>query len=224
MVAADRVVMGHQDMAAKTMERSSLYGFLALVFREEPTAAFLRKMRSAQVLDALSSAGVRFDEEFFACPDEELLDDLAVEYTRLFIGPGKHIPPCEGAQREGALWGRTTSEVARLIENCGLRYNPEYHDLPDNIGVELEFMQEVTRREAEAWEREDSSEALHCLQIESEFIGKHLARWVPQFCEKVSHEAESSFYREMAVLTDSFIQFEYKEIRKRLENGKDLNR
>lgn len=224
MAVAERVVMGHRDMAAKTMERSSLYGFLALVFREEPTAAFLLKMKNAEFLDALSAAGVRFDEEFFASPDEELLDDLAVEYTRLFIGPGRHIPACEGAQREGALWGRTTIEVARLVENCGLRYNPEYRDPPDHIGVELEFMQEVTKREAQAWEREDSSEALHCLQIEREFIGKHLSRWVPQFCEKVAQEAECSFYREMAVLTDSFIQCEYKEIRKRLENGKDLNR
>lgn len=224
MVAAEPVVMGYRDMVAKTMERSSLYGFLALVYREEPTAAFLLKMKNAEFLDALSAAGVRFDKAFFASPDEELLDELAIEYTRLFIGPGRHIPASEGAQREGALWGRTTSEVARLVENCGLRYNPEYCDPPDHIGVELEFMQEVTRREAEAWEREDSSEALHCLHIEREFIGKHLSRWVPLFCEKVAQEAECSFYREMAVLTDSFIQCEYKEIRKRLENGKDLNR
>ena len=221
MVAADRVVMGHQDMAAKTLERSSLYGFLALVFREEPTAAFLRKMRSAQLLDALSSAGVRFDEEFFARPDEELLDDLAVEYTRLFIGPGRHVPPSEGAQREGALWGKATSRVASFVENCGFGYLPQFSDLPDHISVELEFMQEITKREAKAWEQEDRAAARHWLRIERKFIGEHLARWAPLFCEKVAQEAECYFYIEMAVLTDIFIQREHRELRKRLENGED---
>jgi TorA maturation chaperone TorD len=220
-VDTEAAVERREDPAEKTIGRSNLYGFLALIFREEPTAALLRQIKSAQFSDALSSAGVKLDDDFLASPDEELLDDLALEYTRLFVGPGKHIPPSEGAQREGALWGKSTSHVASFVETCGFQYRPEFNDLPDHISVELEFMREVTLREAAAWKEQDRSAARHWLQIESNFIGKHLSRWVPRFCEKISQEAESSFYREMAVLTDSFIQGEYKEIKHQLENGKD---
>ncbi len=221
MVDAEAAAARREGMAEKTIERSNLYGFLALIFREEPKAALLRQIKSARFSDALATAGVKLDDAFFASPDEELLDDLALDYTRLFIGPGTHVPPSEGAQREGALWGKATSHVASFVENCGFRYRPEFSDLPDHISVELEFMQEVTRREARAWRRKDRSGARHWLEVERKFIGTHLSRWVPQFCEKVAQEADSSFYREMAILTDRFIQGEYKEIRQHLENGHD---
>ncbi len=220
-MGAEVAVKRREDLAEKTIERSNVYGFLALVFRQEPTAALLHEIKSAQFSDALASAGVNLGEAFFASPNEELLDDLAVEYTRLFIGPGRHVPPSEGAQREGALWGKATSRVASFVENCGFGYVPQFSDLPDHISVELEFMQEITKREAKAWKQEDRAAARHWLRIERKFIGEHLARWAPLFCEKVAQEAECSFYREMAVLTDSFIQREHKELRKRLENGED---
>jgi TorA maturation chaperone TorD len=84
--------------------------------------------------------------------------------------------------------------------------------MPDHIGVELEFMQEIAGQEAGAWEENDIKRAFHCRKIEKEFIGKHLVPWVPSFCKRVIKDAELSFYGEIAKLTKCFIEFEKKEI------------
>ena len=73
-------------------------------------------------------------------------------------------------------------------------------------------MQQVTLREAQAWEEGDEDGALYCLKIEKKFIEEHLVRWIVSFCEKVIREAELPFYREMAALTKNLIEFEKKEI------------
>ena len=211
-----------KDLAGKAVERSNLYGFLATIFREEPSATQLRTIRSGEFLDALSEAGVALGDDVLGFADDELLDRLAVEYTRLFIGPGTHVPPYEGAQREGVLWGHSTSDVAAFVAGSGFQYKPGYHDLPDHISVELEFMQEVTRREASAWAKQDYVEARRCLAIEWEFIDEHLARWAPAFCRTVA-TTTTSFYREMANLTRRFIEQENVAIAAQLDTDDRLS-
>lgn len=223
-VAGGAVSVCPEKAARKAEERSNIYGFLAGVYREEPTPSLLREIRGIRFREALSEAGVALGKDFLERPEQELLLDLAVEYTRLFIGPGKHVSPHESAQMEGALWGRATSEVVRFIEGSGFRYKPVYRGIPDHISVELEFMQEVTRAEAKARERGDDGTVTSCLRIEKEFIDQHLARWVPRFCEKVVAEAELPFYREMAKLAHGFIESEKDEIGKSAETERGAGR
>ena len=137
------------------------------------------------------------------------------------MGPGKHIPPYEAAQREGALWGKATSEVVAFTAKCGFECVGDYSGLPDHISVELEFMQEITGREADAWKAGDVTEARRFMRIERDFIHDHLSRWAPAFCEKVADGANSTLYREMAGLTGSFIRDEDDSIQKHLGNGHD---
>ena len=214
---------GSEASARTARERGGLYGFLAEVFRAEPTRALLRKIRERDFLNRLSAAGATLAGDFPTRAEAALLEELAVEYTRLFLGPGKHIPPNEGAQVDGALWGKSTSEVASFIRSCGFDYHSDYRDLPDHISVELQFMQALCRREAAAWGREDYPEAVDCLDMEREFITRHLSRWVPLFSEKVVRDARLPFYREMAALTSNFIQFDSEGIERSANNGKNIS-
>jgi TorA maturation chaperone TorD len=201
-----------EGMARTAMERSNLYGLLAVIYRQEPTAALLRQVNEPAFRAALSGAGVALDDDFLQRPEGELLGDLAVEYTRLFIGPGKHVSPHESAQMEGVLWGQRTSAVVRFIEASGLRYRPEYRGIPDHVSVEFDFMGDMTEREAKAWERSDQGAARDCLMTEEQFLSDHLFQWIPKFCEKVIEASELPFYREMAKLTRAFIESENKEV------------
>ncbi|MEE8189050.1 MAG: molecular chaperone TorD family protein [Kiloniellales bacterium] len=210
-----------RELARNAEERSNLYGFLATIHRAEPTPELLRRIRDENVLASLKDAGVRFEPGYLDRPPEELADDLAVEYTRLFIGPGKHIPPYESVQREGTLCGQAASETVAFVRRCGFAYDPDYHGLPDHISVELELMQELTRREALAWAEGDEAEARRCLQIERDFLHQHLAGWTPAFCERVLAETDSPFYRELAALTRDFIETEHQDVTRRVGNGAD---
>ena len=203
---------------AVARQRSNVYGLLATVYRKEVTADLLHQVKDPQFLGVLSDLGIQLTSDFFQKPEEELLDDLAVEYAGLFLGPGKHISPHESVHHQtdgvqsGMLWGETTAEVKKFIEAAGLDYDPEYTGLPDHISVELEFMEALARHEEQAWSEDDEEEALLCLDMERRFLGEHLVRWVPVFCDKVMAAAELSFYRELAGLTKRFIEFDWQEL------------
>ncbi len=200
--------------ARRAKERSNLYGFLAAVYRGEPTPEFLRHLRDPSFLQVLAAAGVVLDQDLLNLPAEELVSELALEYTRLFLGPGKHVSPHASVHLPaggGSLYGAPTAAAKRFIESTGARYRPDYHGLPDHISVELEFMQQVVLTEAEAWDSQDPEQAKRCLSIEKEFIDIHLAGWVPVFREKVCRQAELSFYCQMAKMTEKFLRTERDE-------------
>ena len=206
-----------ENMAEVARQRSNIYGLLAAIYREEVTPALLRHLRDPQFRGALSGLGVDLEDEFFRLPEEKFIEDLALEYTRLFLGPGRHISPHESVHlREeeggGLLWGEATVKIKRFIESSGLEYKSDYHGMPDHISVELEFMQQLTKREAKAWGDNDPASVPCCLKIEKGFMDEHFLRWIPLFCEKVIKDAELPFYREVAKLTNGFLEFEKQEI------------
>ncbi|MHC4459044.1 MAG: TorD/DmsD family molecular chaperone [Planctomycetota bacterium] len=213
-----------QNMEEQAQHRSNIYGLLAAIYRREMTSDLLKQIKDPRFLGVLSNLGIELNNGLFQKPERELLEDLAVEYARLFLGPGKHISPHESVHHQkndgqwGQLWGESTVAVKKFIESSGLHYNSDYSGLPDHISVELEFMQQVTLREEQAWAEGDKNTALKCLKKEKKFIKEHLARWIPDFCNKVIQKAELPLYREMAKLTKNFIQFEMKEIDKLGEN------
>lgn len=197
------------DGVARTArERSNLYGFLSGVYRAEPTAALIKEIKAPAFQEALEATGA--GEAILPNGDEaeSLLEDLAVEYTRLFIGPGDHVAPYAAVYLGGegaSLWGPETAWVKNFIEAAGFDYRPDYHDLPDHIAVELEFMREITANEGAAVERGDQALAEMLRRIEEEFLTDHLAKWVPAFCSQVRDRAALPFYRVMARLTEGFI-------------------
>ncbi len=207
------------EMDVTAENRSYYYGFLSTVYLQEPTREFIKSLRASNFLDDLNKSDLRLDKTINNDVSDNHLNNLVLEYTRLFIGPGKHISPYESVYRdnEDALWSETTVEVKNFIESLGLEYSYNWSGLPDHIGVELEFMQRLTCHEKEAWTQEDKKQAIHCLEFEKRFVDEHLSQWVPTFCDKVKEETRVAFYGEIADLTRQFIDFDSKLIDKNLE-------
>ena len=206
-----------QENAEGARIRSNIYGFLSSMFREEITAESLRQIKTPTIKEALTEMGLQYD--IFSQKDQDkLLEDLAVEYARLFLGPDKHISPHESIHHQrddgdwGAHWGGSTVDVKKFIETAGLEYKQEYSGMPDHISVELEFMKEAAGREAQAIEEKDWEGALYCQKMEKKFISDHLIKWIPAFCDKISSQAEISFYGDLADVTKDFITLEFEEV------------
>ncbi|MFQ5755099.1 MAG: molecular chaperone [Acidiferrobacterales bacterium] len=215
LVAEDTGAGTTQRSARTAEERGNLYGFLAAVYRAEPTVELLRQLKETVFLDALSSAGVSLDGDILGSPETQLAEDLAIEYTRLFLGPGKHVSPHGSAHmpgEDGLLWRDSTVAAKTFMESLGVDLDSEYSGLPDHISVELEFMQKLAQAEARAWHTGDRARAMSYRSIEKEFLDNHLSRWVPVFCDKVGEQAAYSFYREMAKLLDGFIATDKEEL------------
>ncbi len=201
-------------MSELSNQRTNIYGFLALVYRQEAIIEIIRKIRQPEFIQTWKDLGFTLDKKFIAQSDKQATQELSLEYTRLFIGPEKHIPPYESVHREneGLLWGESTATVKKLIEFLGLSYKDDFSDIPDHISVEFELMQKLTQREKEAWEQNDKKSILHCLEFEKKFADEHLNQWIPIFCDKVVKKSNNSFYRQIAKLTKEFIEFDIRQI------------
>ncbi|MDH3671236.1 MAG: molecular chaperone TorD family protein [Gammaproteobacteria bacterium] len=205
------------------MAVSHLHGFLATVFRQEVSAEFLRQLRSDEMRATLEAGDADLGERVFDGPENEVLEELAVEYAALFLGPGGHISPHESIYAEagtGSLWGKETVAVKRYVEGLGFQYDKQYAGIPDHISVELELMSELARRESVAWENGDKDQAANCLEYQQEFVRDHLSTWVYTFCDKVVTTTQLPFYRETARLLADFLGGEEEEIDRRLAAAK----
>ncbi len=203
----------HRQMNDTAMARSQVYGLLATLFRAEPSEAFLRELQGPGLSGSFSELDLNLGSELQEKPLEDSLEELAVEYTRLFLGPGPHISAHESVFVEldggiGGLWGEKTVEVKKFIESAGLTYGPDYTGIPDHVSVELEFLQKLAEWEAGKWAEADPENAIYCLGVQKRFIEEHLGKWVPALCDKVIAKAELPFYKEIARFTKDFITFE----------------
>ena len=58
--------------------RSSIYGFLAAVYRQELTPELLQQMKAHRFQEVLSNLGVKLNNGFFQTSEQELLENLAI--------------------------------------------------------------------------------------------------------------------------------------------------
>lgn len=127
-------------------------------------------------------------------PSSQTIDELKVEYTRLFIGPGDHpCPPYENVYRNaesdsgaGPVLGESTKSVVDWYRRYDLSPESSWTDLPDHIAVELEFVGHL---------KEDDPDTV------SEFVNEHPQQWMPAFLTDVESHAQNPFYRQLAALT-----------------------
>jgi TorA maturation chaperone TorD len=213
---------GHPDVdveARTAIEVCHLYGLLASLFRAEPTRELLQLLRSPDLAPLLIDAGFDIEDELGdGMDDDTLLEQLAVEYAALFLGPGGHISPHESVHADpagGKLWGDETVAVKRYIEALDLSLDDDYRGLPDHISVELDLMASLVGHEARGWEQGDLANVANALAYQQEFMQEHLLRWVPLFCRKVIETSGMAFYRDLARVTRDFLASEAEDILRR---------
>jgi TorA maturation chaperone TorD len=200
-----------KDQAGSAAERGHLYALLATVFRRPLNAEQLRRFRSAPFINALAEAGLDPGRRFVEQPEADLLDELAVDYTRLFHGPRDHITAYESIQAgpEGAsLNGAAADRVREVYVSAGFAVNREAGELPDHVGVELAFMAELAGEEVQAWQNGDSEDAGGLRRAQRAFLEAHLGRWATDFADQVQAKAATAFYREFARLLGGFLETE----------------
>lgn len=190
--------------------RAGLYGLVSRVFSDRPTPELLKGMKDPEMVEALASFDVVFDEAFLAGDEEGQAGELAVEYTRLFLATGPHIAPYESvfvrawSEDKPQLWGEATVAVSKFYKEIGLELRPG--QTPDQLGLELEAMAIMAECEAARREAGDAEGAALLERQQRRFCEEHLNIWVPEICEAVERETKSVFYRGMATLASALVQ------------------
>ena len=143
----------------------------------------------------------------------ESLEELRVEYTRLFVGspPFKAVClPYESYWRQSTIMGPPVGELAQLFEEIGMRLSNDFTDLPDHVSVELEFMSQIYRLLIDQNFDGNEAEIERLLSIKSDFVENHLD-WIDDFCVKVERESKIGYYRDLASLMRKLLEIERTE-------------
>jgi TorA maturation chaperone TorD len=119
---------------------------------------------------------------------------LKREYQRLFEPPSPIAPPYESLYL-GSLLGERMEDVLKFYKSEGIQPSPDYHELPDHITVELDFLSRLAYRVSGG----NSQERM------LKFIELHILNWVPQFLELVKENTKEKYYRELAIFTGELI-------------------
>jgi len=152
--------------------------------------------------DAAVAAAVNACKAFAqagAAEGEAFETRVAVEFTRLFIGPPKPAAaPWESFYRAGGGtgFGQATFEMRALLRDAGLEMTGENNQYADHIGIELLLLSVLLERAAAG---EGTVEAA------AVFAHAHPASWMTEFRAKVQAEAPDGYHAHLLALAEALL-------------------
>ncbi len=190
--------------------RARSYGMLARLFREEvdlPTLRELQQMRFPQATgNAAADEGYHQLYDYLKRAWDDSVTELAIDYVSTFIGHGVNgysaAYPYESvytSERRLLMQEARAEVLATLRENELMRGN--WNEAEDHIALELEFMQRLSLRAAEALSDNAEDEAIAYLRTSYDFLENHLLNWVPMLVADMRMHARTLFYQGLAQLT-----------------------
>jgi TorA maturation chaperone TorD len=206
--------------------RAEVYRFFAALLLTQPTPGLLGGLlteRGASALDAL------FPQHPVAARFRELVEhysrgtwrdeDFLLDYESMFRVPGDaYIHPFESVYRNQdvamgqpnrlMILGPHARGVARMYQAEGLGPREDLAELPDHLGVELEFMAFLCGQTAVAIEAGDAETATAFRCKQHTFLMEHLLTWGPECLGKIEEGASTPLYRYLAGLLKSFLEEE----------------
>ena len=206
-------------VSARQAALTDLARFLAGCYYEPETVfveagLFDSMVEAASHVDAeLESLARRLGPAF----EQQPLQDLLVDYTRLFLGPVQAL-----AQPYASVWlsGQNqlmqapTLDVIALYDAAGFAIDAEFKELPDHVAVELEFLYLLLWRENEARAAGDATALAAIESTKRAFLDEHLGRWLGPFVLAMHDGAQTEFYETLAQLTERFVRLAATELPK----------
>lgn len=202
------------EMQAVAAGRAKTYGVLSALYSAAPTSELAQIIRAGGLIapDAsgpLSAAAHDLTASFRATAAQGPDNELAAEYTQLFVLPSGVLPhEAIYLDESKRLGGHVTVGVQRFYDTAGAELAGACLELPDHFGVELEFMNFLCGIEAQLRQQPDDAALQTCLRFQHDFLAEHLLRWYQPLCERVLQDSSSGAYRALARLTMVFLEAE----------------
>lgn len=179
--------------------RSNIYRLLARLWQREVNTDLLRVLRTPALSEAFVAVGGVLPDD-----DSATIEQLAIDYCQLFVGPTNHLPPFQSVWEIGQLDGTRTVSMQQFCEIVGYDTN----QLPsgmllDHLGVQLDVMAHILQlvSECEHDHLEDLLELGRC------YFFEHLL-WTTDLLAAAEAQAATEFYRSLAMLTHQFLDSE----------------
>ncbi len=152
-------------------------------------------------------------------PDD--LTAVAVEHTRLFVGPpSPAAPPWETFYRAENVtvgFGQATFEMREALRALGLEVRNENNQYEDHVGIELLCLSEICRRRGEGAEGTGSAEGTNdtgaaAPPSEARFLDEHLLSWLPAFRTAVAKTAPGGYHDHLLAVAEALTSWHRREL------------
>lgn len=182
------------------IERGAVYGLLARLWKSELGRDLLIDLQQESVRCAYEAVGGYVPAD----ATNEELDQLAMDFCQLFIGPNGHLPPYQSIWIEGRFESKTVASLREYVEILADAGGWSVNNPLDHLAVELDMMSYILisqKRVDTASERDEMS------ALASRFFFEHVS-WSIPLCEAAHKRCETEFYRRLTKLTGDFLQDE----------------
>jgi TorA maturation chaperone TorD len=185
--------------------RRSYYGLLVSLLWREPGWALLEALateaparsRPSRRVEPRLAEGWTAIGAFLQQEGRGAAEVVGDEYLRLFVGPASpEVNLYESWYLTGRVFDRPLADVRTFLSRAGIEKDPAYSEPEDFIAFELETMRTLVSRPAGS------------LDLENEFLKRHLLVWAPAAARDLGAAPSSRFYRGVALLLEGFLQTE----------------
>ncbi len=229
-----------------TLARSTIYQFLSLCFGEpnEETFPILKdkeylgnvqeSLETYLAIDRLSGTGkdtssiMKAPQLIVDSLNGKSVEDINTEYFKRFGSyiSSKECPIYDTFYGKLDIFQQTQelADITGFYRAFDLKHADDVKkDKLDHLSIELEFMHYLTYKEAYALENHGDEQLDICFSAEKKFIKSHLGRWVGHFTLLVNKHSQEGFYACSANLLKDFVELEWKYLRVKPEEVKELN-
>jgi len=175
---------------------AGFYQLLQRLWQYEVDAPLLAQLQDGPLAEVARELEIPLDDG----PSDNILEELAVSYCQLLIGPANHVPPYQSVWTDGQFQSEATASMQSYLDIVGEQ--PDDSLLVDHIGIQLQVMMRIVSELAAAQpgsERYGELQALAC-----RFYHEHLT-WPKKFLATAQQSTDSSFYRAVARITADFL-------------------
>ena len=220
--------LNRNELSETACARSNVYHFLAEFYLRSPEEAGFDRLLSNDIVASLPEIfGETLSVRRLTYYIERLrsntnhMKKVILDYHNLFTIPGSlYLTPNESCSRKknaGSTSGRVWDEITikGINSRVGADVTGKSLELFDQIGVELQFLGFLCRREAKAWKTRHER-ALKLTGWEAGFIQDHLGPLLPEICSKMNRLARTDFYRGIAAITQAFVEKDFSLLQNQL--------
>ncbi len=192
------------------LARAMAYRLLARAFAR-PDADLAGGVLTQQLRRALRALGSSDDlmeclaDLHSACRNADRLNE---QFVRLFNpSVAANCPPYETEYTGAHVFMRAQqlADVAGFYRAFGLRVASAFHERPDHIAAELEFMQVLVLKEARALAPGERGNARVCRDAQANFLRDHLGRWLAPYAQRLATQAAGGFYGALVAFARTFV-------------------
>ncbi|MDR1359257.1 MAG: molecular chaperone TorD family protein [Coriobacteriales bacterium] len=207
-----------EDLILINEQRAASYGFLSRLFNSEIDTPMFEEVCRADYPVKTGTAdvdeGYRLMAGFLGSRWESSLEELAVDYSRVFIGHGmtaySAAYPFESVytSEKRLLMQGARDEVLAIYKASGLNKKASWKEGEDHIALELEFQQILCCRIVESLRSGSIGRTHKLLLTQQNFLEDHLISWIPMLTADMKKFAKTDFYLGLAFLTEGFLNLD----------------